>query len=140
VENHPKYLTVNRPDHLNIRAQVSAITYGLSNIEEMITPLKILQQKLSREEIISRQKREYAKIYDSCLKSDHSSMIILIQNNNKTFALAEHLLLVEGKDKSGAHIVIPPKFCRTFAQPCASDWSPRVNMYVGQPATLILCE
>jgi hypothetical protein len=42
VENHSKYLTVNRPDHLNIRAQVSAITYGLSNIEEMITPLKIL--------------------------------------------------------------------------------------------------
>jgi hypothetical protein len=109
VENHPEYLTVNRPDHLNIRAQVSAITYGLSNIEEMITPLKILQQKLSREEIISRQKREYAKIYDSCLKSDHSSMIIQIKII-KTFALTENLLLVEGKDKSGSHIVIPPSF------------------------------
>ncbi len=53
VEQHPEYLTINRPDHLNIKAQVSAITYGLSNIEEMITPLKILQQRLTREEIIA---------------------------------------------------------------------------------------
>jgi hypothetical protein len=37
-------------------------------------------------------------------------MIIQIKNNNKTFALAKHLLLVEGKDKSGAQIVIPPSF------------------------------
>jgi hypothetical protein len=62
VVDHPEYLTVNRPDHLNMRAQVSVIMYGLSNIEEMIIPLKILRQKLSKEEIISRQKREYANI------------------------------------------------------------------------------
>jgi hypothetical protein len=40
VENHPKYLTVNRPDHLKVQGLAS--TYGLSNIEEIITPLKII--------------------------------------------------------------------------------------------------
>ena len=108
VEQHPEYLTVNKPDHLNIKAQVSAIKFGLNNIEETITPLKILQQRLTREEIIARQKVEYADLYNGCLRAPNFSQIVQIKDKHNTFALAEDLLLVETAAKDGAKILVPP--------------------------------
>ena len=65
--DNPQYLSVN--DALDLEAKVLAVSRGLDNVQEIMTPIKILRQHLSRDQIIAKQKVEYDKIYTACLSS-----------------------------------------------------------------------
>ena len=67
VEANPQYLTINNPEKLPNKAIVLSLSKGLDNVKDIVTPLEILQGKLSRAEIIKNQKKEYATIYGACL-------------------------------------------------------------------------
>ena len=56
VEDHPEYLTINTPDHVTPKTITLAINRGIENVKETVTPIEILQEKLTRAEIIKRQK------------------------------------------------------------------------------------
>ena len=45
VEKHPEYLTINRPAPLTVQAVTLAISYGLENITELMSPLASLKNK-----------------------------------------------------------------------------------------------
>ncbi len=67
VNSHPEYLVLNDLDHTPLPAVVHNLTTGVKNVKSVTTPLEILQEKISREEIFKSQKLEYPKIYTSCL-------------------------------------------------------------------------
>jgi len=47
VDSHPEYLTINTPDHLQPKAIIMALEKGISNIEDFVSPLMILKERLS---------------------------------------------------------------------------------------------
>jgi hypothetical protein len=66
--DNPDYLMVNHgPTVLQITA---AISKGLDNIREVVSPLEILRAKFSRDIIIREQKVQYKHIYLKCLEAN----------------------------------------------------------------------
>jgi hypothetical protein len=56
VEQNPQYLTINNSGVNNIKALTLSISRALTQVREIISPIDILREKLSRNEIIARQK------------------------------------------------------------------------------------
>jgi hypothetical protein len=65
VEKHPEYLSIVTP-----KAVTLALNRGIENLKAMITPFRILQDKISREAIVKEQKKQYSDIYSKCLAGD----------------------------------------------------------------------
>ncbi|MFN9909530.1 MAG: hypothetical protein ACK56F_26005, partial [bacterium] len=57
VDSHPEYLMVNAPNPQAVKTIALQITAGLENVKAVVTPLEILRDRLSRANIILRQKK-----------------------------------------------------------------------------------
>ena len=104
VATHPEYLTVNKPDHLTIKATAAALSFGVSNLKEFIEPIDILRTKLSRSEIIARQKSEYSEIYNRCVRSPNFTHVLTKDDKETVYFLAADLLMIK---KEYDKIVVP---------------------------------
>ncbi|MFO0005584.1 MAG: hypothetical protein ACK559_31100, partial [bacterium] len=76
-QDHPEFLTINRKEikqkslvnkkvkneEVTVKNLVMSIRQGIENIRDIVTPLDILKERLSRAEIIKHQKKEFADIY-----------------------------------------------------------------------------
>ena len=87
VEENPHYLTINETksdkSKTKIKAITLAITKGLENIKETIKPLEILQQKLERSNIVEQQKKDFSKIYITCLASNNFEATIIDESQQE---------------------------------------------------------
>jgi hypothetical protein len=105
VENNPQYLSgvvVNKAEN---QAIVNALSRGLQNVTETLTPLDILKGKLTRERIIQAQKEELAELYYQCLTSKDFEFTESHTDNPRTYRLFNDLLMI--KDNS-FKILVPP--------------------------------
>ena len=110
VEENPHYLTINETksdkSKTKIKAITLAITKGLENIKEAIKPLEILQQKLERSNIVEQQKKEFSKIYITCLASNNFEATIIDESQQENqYKLVSDLLMIK---KGFYKIIIPP--------------------------------
>ena len=71
VDAHPEYLMINAPNPQAVKTIALQISAGLQNIKSVISPLEILQERLSRANIIARQKQELSDIYLKCLAGEN---------------------------------------------------------------------
>ena len=97
VEANPQYLTVNST--AEAKAVALSITRGIENVKDILQPIDILKEKLTRHEIVKRQRSEYAEIYANCLASENFEYIPT-ETNDPTlptfvkYKLATDLLLI----------------------------------------------
>ena len=113
VENHPEYLTINsqlpidKPkEQEKINAITLAISRGLENVQDALSPLEILKEKLSRANIIAAQKRDFSRIYEACLASPNFEIEYAeVMNIPRKFKLVSDLLMV---DNDFYKIFVPP--------------------------------
>jgi hypothetical protein len=113
VGDHPEYLTVNSQlagpkDKVQkvLKAVTLSISRGLENVKDALSPLEILKEKLSRANIISAQKREFARIYEACLAAPNFEIEYTeIMDLPHKFKLVSDLLMV---DKDFYKILVPP--------------------------------
>ncbi|RPH78821.1 MAG: hypothetical protein EHM77_06555, partial [Planctomycetaceae bacterium] len=105
VNSHPEYLVSNDLDHTPFAAVVHNITTGVSNVKSVTTPLQILQEKLSKSEIVKRQKLEYAKIYTSCLAGKDFEFIYETEKPPNEYKLVGDLLMIKANFYK---ILVPP--------------------------------
>jgi len=98
VENHPEYLMINTKTVItpkDISAVTLSISRGLENVKDVISPIEILKEKLSRSNIISAQKREFSRIYENCLASpDFESEFEEVAGKPNKFKLVSDLLMI----------------------------------------------
>ena len=112
VDSHPEYLMSNNqdPDGLKQKADLSAITFslsrGLENVKDIISPIEILKDRLSRSNIINAQKKEFSSLYEKCLASPNFELEISngLDRPDK-YKLVSDLLMV---DKNFYKIFVPP--------------------------------
>ncbi len=71
-EDHPEYLTINNPPP--VPTITMAITRGIDNVTDITTPVTILKERLSRAELVQKQKQELKDIYTACLGSPDLSI------------------------------------------------------------------
>ncbi len=81
--DHPEFLTINRKEDKKskvdkdkkeakfVKKLVMSIRQGIDNIKDIVTPLEILKERLSRAEIIRNQKKEFENIYTACLAGEN---------------------------------------------------------------------
>ena len=113
VENHPEYLTINsqlpidKPkEQEKLNAITLAISRGLENVQDALSPLEILKEKLSRANIIAAQKRDFSRIYETCLASPNFEIEYAeVLNIPRKFKLVSDLLMV---DNDFYKIFVPP--------------------------------
>ena len=105
VEDHPEYLTINTPDHVTPKAITLAINRGIDNVKETVTPIDILKEKLSRAEIVKRQKIEFTDIYSACLAADNFEYTTEHTDNPLKYRLVSDLLMIFDEFYK---ILIPP--------------------------------
>ena len=101
--DNPQYLSVN--DAPDLEAKVLAVLHGLDNMQEIMTPIEILRQHLSRDQIIAKQKIEYDKIYTACLSSKNFEFLNEHASNKPKYRLITDLLMTYEK---GYKILVPP--------------------------------
>ena len=80
---------------------VNSVTMGLKNVQSVTRPLEILQNRLSRSEIIRFQKVELSDIYLKCIASENFTFT----DSDKEYKLVMDLLLIKTTDFK---IYIPP--------------------------------
>ena len=110
VEENPQYLVVNHPTKKEIKAVALSIKRGIENVENELTPINILKERLLRSEIIKNQKLELAHVYEKCLASDDFEYIPDIdivdsQSGYVKYKLVNDLLMIY---KGFYKIYIPP--------------------------------
>jgi hypothetical protein len=105
VNSHPEYLVLNDLDHTPLPAVVHNLTTGVKNIKSVTTPLEILQEKISREEILKKQKLEYPKIYTSCLAGKNFEFKNTDEPEPNEYKLVGDLLMINANFYK---ILIPP--------------------------------
>ena len=105
VEDHPEYLTINTPDHVTPKAITLAINRGIENVKETVTPIEILQEKLTRAEIVKKQKIEFSDIYSACLAADNFEYVTEHSENPTKYRLVSDLLMIF---EDFYKILIPP--------------------------------
>ena len=87
-----------------VKSTVLAIHQGLANVTDIITPLDIIKQRLSRSEIIKEQKKEFENIYISCLGGTDFEFIDEHSLNKTKYKLVNDLLMIY----SGFHKIYLP--------------------------------
>jgi hypothetical protein len=105
VQQSPQYLTVNNPEKLPFKTLAMSIAHGLDNIKDVLTPLEILKEKLSRSEIIKNQKLEYGDIYTKCLAGKNFEYITENSGTQEHYKLVSDLLF---KNDGFYKILVPP--------------------------------
>jgi len=104
VEQHPEYLTVNSQNN-SPQSITLAINKGLENIKETVTPLEILKEKLTRANIIQKQKQEFSDLYSNCLASENFEYTTEHEKNPVKYKLVSDLLMI---DENFYKILMPP--------------------------------
>ena len=108
VDSHPEYLTINdQPPEIS-QTHVLAISKGLENVEAVKAPLQLLQEKLSRANIINAQKKEFVEVYTKCLASENFEYTEKNAKPNATpvtYKLVFNLLMV---NRGHYRIMLPP--------------------------------
>jgi hypothetical protein len=99
VNQHPEYLTIATP-----KAVTLALNRGIENLKAMVTPFQILQTKISREAIVTEQKRQYADIYGKCLAGDNFVYEATEGKETVKYQLISDLIMIY---KPYAKILIP---------------------------------
>jgi dUTPase len=102
VQN-PQYLTVNKREAINV---VSAVDIGLQNLRDITEPLKILEERLGRENIVINQKEEFKNIIENCLKNK-SFEYTTTGDKPKEYKLQIGLLLIKFHEEY--KILLPKK-------------------------------
>ncbi len=104
VEKHPEYLTINRTDKPSEQSTIMAITSGLSNVKDVVTPLEILIERLQRSEIVQKQKKEFPEIYAASLACKDFEFLDEEDPKQVKYKLVSELLMVE---KNFYKILVP---------------------------------
>jgi hypothetical protein len=118
-QDHPEFLTINRKEdkkrvytkkanpteEATIKKLVLSIRQGLENIKDIVTPLEILKERLSRAEIIRNQKREFQNIYTQCLSGENFEYVDEHNRGNLKYKLVSDLLMV---NVNFYKILLPP--------------------------------
>jgi hypothetical protein len=94
VDSHPEYLMINAPNPQKVKTLALQITAGLDNVKAVVTPLEILRERLSRANIIIRQKKEFSQIYSNCLAGENFEYEST-ENPPTKYKLVANLLMVE---------------------------------------------
>ena len=94
VDSHPEYLMINAPSPQAVKTLALQITAGLDNVKAVVTPLEILRERLSRANIIMRQKKEFSQIYSNCLAGENFEYESADDPPTK-YKLVNNLLMVE---------------------------------------------
>ena len=121
---HPEYLSINtkEPKKKSINSQNSqfAVTFdtpadienlicsirqGIENIKDIVTPLEIIKERMSRAEIIKNQKKEFSKIYTECLAGENFEFIDEHSPKKFKYKLISDLLMI---DENFYKICLPP--------------------------------
>ena len=99
-EKNPQYLTVNTPsaNSLTVNSLETALQKSMTNLLDLINPVEILKQRLTRENIIQRQIEELTEIFTLCQKNDNFTH----QDEKHTYNIDIGLLFADSK------IYIPP--------------------------------
>ena len=75
VNQHPEYLTIlngkNQPVQANIASIVLSLQRGIENVKDVLSPIEILKERLTRANIILAQKQELSEIYNYCLSGEN---------------------------------------------------------------------
>ena len=115
VEDNPQWLTVNQADKEEVKSlmlsvdmkktktqinkifitnTVLSIKQSLANISDIVTPLDILRERLSRSEIVKYQKLEFENIYTACLAGDDFEYIDEHSLEKSKYKLVSDLLMI----------------------------------------------
>jgi hypothetical protein len=105
VRQNPEYLTVNRGDHLPVKAIVMSINRGIQRIQDVHTPLEILQKRLEKPEFVSKQKKEMTDICNACLRAKHFEYTLEEGEKKTKYKLMGDLLMIFKDDYK---ICVPP--------------------------------
>ena len=106
VKENPQYLTVTANE---THAVAYALTQGINNLRDTLDPIAILQEKLSRENIILAQKEEFPEIFEGCFESVNFSMEKEGKKKEKlTFKIQSDLILMKTEEKD-FKILLPNK-------------------------------
>jgi hypothetical protein len=92
VKENPQYLSITANE---LHAVVHALTQGINNLTDIMDPINILQNKLSRENIIAAQAEEFAEIIGKCKTSPKFLVKTQKKNETLTFTLQNELLLIQ---------------------------------------------
>ncbi|MFN9901808.1 MAG: hypothetical protein ACK55Z_24100, partial [bacterium] len=84
---------------------VMSIRQGIENIRDIVTPLDILKERLSRAEIIKHQKKEFADIYTACLAGENFEFIDEHGPKKFKYKLVSDLLMIYANFYK---ILVPP--------------------------------
>jgi hypothetical protein len=115
--DHPEFLTINRKEDKKskvdkdkkeakfVKKLVMSIRQGIDNIKDIVTPLEILKERLSRAEIIRNQKKEFENIYTACLAGENFEFIDEHSDQKHKYKLVSDLLLIYDKFYK---ILLPP--------------------------------
>ena len=98
-------MTINTPDHVTPKAITLAINRGIENVKETVTPIEILQEKLTRAEIVKKQKIEFSDIYSACLAAENFEYVTEHTENPVKYRLVSDLLMLF---EDFYKILIPP--------------------------------
>ena len=90
--DNPHYLTINTDTAKHLAL---SINHGVSNVQDIVTPIEILRDRLSRSEIIKLQKQEFSDIYTACLASKNFEFVDEHSTDKNKYKLVSDLLLVE---------------------------------------------
>ena len=77
-----------------VKYLVMSIRQGIENIKDIVTPLDILRERLSRSEIIKNQKKEFSKIYTACLAGEDFEYTNIHHPSKFKYKLVSDLLLI----------------------------------------------
>jgi hypothetical protein len=95
VENNPQYLSgvvVNKTEKFAI---VNSLSRGIENLKETVSPLDVLRQKLSRENLVEAQWLEFSDIYTN----------FEFKEDEKNYKLLDGLLMIIDDYEK---ILVPP--------------------------------
>jgi hypothetical protein len=67
--DNPQYLTINSVETPSIHAVSFSLDQGIKNLNDQIDPLIILKERLSRDNLIENQQKEFPEIIKQCLDS-----------------------------------------------------------------------
>ena len=110
---HPEYLSINKKEVKKksfpyekasyksqketadfVKHLAMSIRQGIENIKDIVTPLDILKERLSRAEIIKNQKKEFSKIYTACLAGEDFEYTDIHHPSKFKYKLVSDLLLI----------------------------------------------
>ena len=85
--DNPHYLTIAEPTN----TITMSISRGISNLNDLIDPINVLKDRLTREEFCSHQQREFKKVIQKCIESNNFEFT---DTDAKQYRLINGLLLI----------------------------------------------